>query len=129
MLRIFSFDEPLTLKLRLEGELDRSSLPQYETAVSSAMDQRSGRKLLLDIGDLTLADSAAEEAIVQGSRTELHFVAAVNRSAEVLREEERTECKKRCPWWKRIALLLAEQLGSSTCPVWMKLSRSLNNEG
>lgn len=129
MLRIVSFDEPLTLKLRLEGELDSSSLPQYERAVSSARAQRGGRKLLLDVGDLTLADAAAEEAIVEGSHNELQFVAAVNRTAEVLLEEERRNCQKGCPWWKRIALSLAERFRSSSCPVWMKLSRLLNSEG
>jgi len=129
MLRIFSFDEPLTLKLRLEGELDCSSLPQYETAISAARTQRRGRKLLLDVGDLTLADSAAEEAIVEGSHTELRFVAAVSRTAELLRSEERRECQKRCPWWKRIALFVAERFRLSACPVCMKLSRLLNSEG
>jgi hypothetical protein len=129
MLRIFFFDEPLTLKLRLEGELDSSSLSQYDTAVSSAMAQRGNRRLLLDVKDLTLADSAAEQAIREGSHTELRFVAAVSRTAELLRQEEFTDCQKHCPWWKRIATFLVERFRSFICPVLMKLSRSLNSEG
>ena len=129
MLRIFFFDEPLTLKLRLEGELDSSSLPQYEAAVSSAKAQRHGRKLLLDVNELTLADYSAEQAILEGSQSEIHFVAAVSRVAELLRQEELRECQKKCPWWKRTALFLAERCRASARPVCMKLFRLLNSEG
>ncbi len=128
MLRIFVFDEPFTLKLRMEGELDRASLPRYEAAITSAASKRGNRKLLVDVTDLTISDSAAEQAIVVGSHAEVHFVGAVNRIAEVLHKEEQRECQQRCSLLKKLGFILTEHCRASVRPICVKLYRLLHSE-
>ena len=128
MLRILIFDEPFTLKLRVEGELDRNSLPQYEGAINSATAHRGDRKLLVDVSDLTLMDSAAEQAVIAESHTGVHFVGAANRLAELLHREEERECEQRCSLLKRIGFTLTEHCRASVRPICMKLYRLLHSE-
>jgi hypothetical protein len=127
MLRFFVFDEPFTLKLLLEGELDRASLPQYETALHSAQAERGNRKLLVDLKDLTLADSAAEQALLAGSHSELHFV-PVGKVAELLREQERRDCREQSSFAKKVACFFVGQYESLARPICVKLFRSPYSE-
>lgn len=128
MLRIFVFDEPFTLKLRLEGQLNRGSLPQYEAALASARARRGSRKLLIDAKDLTIADSESEQAIVESSHSEFHFVGAENQIAELLHIEEQRECRQRCSLLKRIGFSVAERCRDSARPICTKLYRLLHSE-
>jgi hypothetical protein len=127
MLRFFVFDEPFTLKLLLEGELDRTSLPQYEATIASAKAERGDRKLLVDVKDLTLADYAAEQALLEESHSELHFVAPAGRIAELLSHQEHRECRKQSSFTKQITCYFAGLCESLMRPA--KLFRSLHPEG
>jgi hypothetical protein len=129
MLRFFIFDEPFTLKVLLEGELDRTTLPQYEAAIASARAERGNRKLLVDVKDLTLADSAAEQALLGENHSELHYVAPAGRIAELLSHREHRECRKQSSFARKITCYFAELCESLTRPICVKLFRSLRPEG
>jgi hypothetical protein len=128
MLRIFLFDEPFTLKLRLEGELDRVSLPQLEAAISLARAKRADRKLLIDVAELTVAGPDAEQALIAGTHAGLHYVGAGKTIAELLRQEEQRDCRRRCTLLKKIGFALTERCRDSTRPLCVKLYRLLHSE-
>jgi ABC-type transporter Mla MlaB component len=128
MLRILVFDEPFTLKLRVEGELSRNTLPRYEEAITWATAHRANRKLLVDVGDLTLLDSAAEHAILTETHSGVYFVGAVSRFAELLRREEQRECEQSCSLLRRIGFALTEHCRASVRPICMKLYRLVRSE-
>jgi hypothetical protein len=129
MLRIFVFDEPFTLKLRVEGELSRASLPQFTAAISSARSNRGDRKLLIDVAGLTVADSDAEQMILRENYTDVHYIGAANRIAELLHEEEQWRCRQRCSLLRKIGFSLTEHCRESTRPLCLKLYRLLHSEG
>lgn len=125
MLRFFHFDEPSILKLLLEGDLNQASLPQYEKTIASAKAERGDRKLLVDVKDLRLADLDAEQALLEGRRSGLQFVAAEGRIAELLSKEERCKCRRQPRFTKRVQCLLTELRESLTRPV--RLARFSQN--
>jgi hypothetical protein len=124
MLRFFVFDEPFTLKLLLEGELDRTAISQYETAISTAKAERGDRKLLVDVKDLTLVDPAAEQTLLGMRLSEMHFVAAEGRIAELLRQQEHRKCQQQPSFTDRIKCFFAELFEAFARP--MVVSRGLN---
>lgn len=63
MLRILVFDEPFSVKLRLEGKLTAQTVPlltQYWAEVRSRL---KGRKAILDLGDVVEVDEAGRHTL------------------------------------------------------------------
>jgi len=127
MLLILTFDEPLTLKLRLEGILDESTLTDFREAIFAAMAARGSRKLRVDVGDLTLKGPLAESAIMQFIGEGVTLVAAVGRLAELIQRHEKRECAAKCTLLQRLVFSLATACNSSPRPICNKLSRLLHN--
>jgi len=128
MLNILIFDEPLTLKLRLEGELDASSVHEFHGAVAAAGRMRGSRRLVVDVGDMTLQGPEAESAILKSRHNGIAFVAATGPFAELIQQQERKECSAKCGLVKRIAFALSCACQSSPRPMCIKLYRRLHSQ-
>jgi len=59
MLRIFVFDEPYTVKLRLEGRLTAETVPLLTQHWAEVRSRLKGRKAILDLGDVVEVDEPA----------------------------------------------------------------------
>jgi len=126
MLRIFVLDEPLTLKLRLEGVLDDISLPEFDAAIAAARAQRGNRRFAADVGNLRVLGAAAQRAILEKKRSGLTFVAAIGSLAELLKQQEQRDCQAQCGLLRRIAFFASRSCESSTRPLCMRLHRLLH---
>ena len=67
MLRIFVFEEPYSVKLRLEGQLTSQTVPVLTQRWADVRSSLKGRKAILDLGDLVEFDDAG--------RSMLHWLA------------------------------------------------------
>jgi hypothetical protein len=56
MLRILVFDEPFSVKLRLEGKLTARTSPQLTARWAEVRSRLRGRKAILDLGDVAEID-------------------------------------------------------------------------
>jgi hypothetical protein len=63
MLRILVFDEPYSVKLRLEGELTDRTAPQLTARWADVQDRLRNRKAILDLGDVVEADETGREML------------------------------------------------------------------
>lgn len=59
MLRIFVFQEPTSVKLRLEGTLTDESVPVLLERWAEVRPRLNGRMAILDLGDVTELDASA----------------------------------------------------------------------
>ncbi len=63
MLRILVFDEPFSVKMRLEGELTNKTTSQLIQHWVEVQDRLRDRKAILDLGDVVEFDEAGREAL------------------------------------------------------------------
>jgi hypothetical protein len=63
MLRILVFDEPYSVKLRLEGELTDRTAPQLTARWADVQDRLRNRKAILDLGDVVEVDKTGREML------------------------------------------------------------------
>jgi ABC-type transporter Mla MlaB component len=63
MLRIFVFEEPFSVKLRLEGELTSQTVPALTQRWADVRSSLKGRKAILDLGDLVEFDEAGRSTL------------------------------------------------------------------
>jgi len=67
MLRIFVFEEPFSVKLRLEGQLTAQTVPMLTQKWAEVHSRLKERKAILDLGDLVEFD--------ESGRSTLHWLA------------------------------------------------------
>jgi hypothetical protein len=67
MLRIFVFEEPFSVKLRLEGQLTSQTVPMLTQKWAEVHSRLKERKAILDLGDLVEFD--------ESGRSTLHWLA------------------------------------------------------
>src|SRR5579863_6532591 len=63
MLRIFVFEEPFSVKLRLEGQLTSQTVPLLTQRWADVRSSLKGRKAILDLGDLNEFDDAGRRTL------------------------------------------------------------------
>jgi anti-anti-sigma regulatory factor len=63
MLRIFVFEEPFSVKLRLEGQLTSQTVPLLTQRWADVRSSLKGRKAILDLGDLNEFDDAGRSTL------------------------------------------------------------------
>jgi anti-anti-sigma regulatory factor len=63
MLRIFVFEEPFSVKLRLEGQLTSQTVPLLTQRWADVRSSLKGRKAILDLGDLVEFDAAGRSTL------------------------------------------------------------------
>ena len=63
MLRIFVFEEPFSVKLRLEGQLTSQTVPLLTQRWADVRSSLKGRKAILDLGDLNEFDEAGRSTL------------------------------------------------------------------
>jgi hypothetical protein len=63
MLRIFLFEEPYSVKLRLEGKLIAPTAPLLTQRWAELRTRLKGRKLVLDLGDVVEIDEAGRQLL------------------------------------------------------------------
>jgi hypothetical protein len=63
MLRIFVFEEPFSVKLRLEGQLTSQTVPLLTQRWADVRSSLKGRKAILDLGDLEEFDDAGRSTL------------------------------------------------------------------
>jgi hypothetical protein len=63
MLRIFVFEEPFSVKLRLEGQLTSQTVPLLTQRWADVRSSLKGRKAILDLGDLKEFDDAGRSTL------------------------------------------------------------------
>jgi hypothetical protein len=63
MLRIFVFEEPFSVKLRLEGALTSQTVPLLTQRWADVKRSLKGRKAILDLGDLVDFDDAGRSTL------------------------------------------------------------------
>ena len=63
MLRIFVFDEPYSVKLRLEGELTAQTVPLLNQRWAEVRSRLKGRKAILDLGDVVAVDESGRHTL------------------------------------------------------------------
>ncbi len=57
MLRVLLFDEPYSVKIRLEGEFTGQEVPELMRQWNRVCGSLRGRKAIFDLGDLSVIDS------------------------------------------------------------------------
>lgn len=128
MFRVLVFEEPSTLKLRLEGELDDATVPLFFRAIVDAKAHQGERRLFIDIGDLAVEDETAESAILDESRAGVTFVATSGRIAELLSQQEQRDCSENCGILRRVAYALSLRCQSSSRPLCARIYHLLHSE-
>lgn len=63
MLRIFVFDEPYSVKLRLEGRLTAETVPLLSQHWAEVRSRLKGRKATLDLGDVIEVDETGRHML------------------------------------------------------------------
>jgi ABC-type transporter Mla MlaB component len=63
MLRILVFEEPYSVKLRLEGKLTDQTVPQLTRSWAEVRSRLRGRKAILDLGDVVEVDQAGRRML------------------------------------------------------------------
>ena len=63
MLRIFVFDEPYSVKLRLEGRLTAQTVLLLTQRWAEVRSRLKGRKAILDLGDMVEVDETGRHAL------------------------------------------------------------------
>lgn len=63
MLRIFVFEEPYSVKLRLEGQLTSQTVPMLTQRWADVRGSLKGRRAILDLGDLNEFDDAGRSLL------------------------------------------------------------------
>ena len=63
MLRIFVFEEPFSVKLRLEGQLTSQTVPLLTQRWADVRSSLKGRRAILDLGDLVEFDDAGRSTL------------------------------------------------------------------
>jgi ABC-type transporter Mla MlaB component len=63
MLRVLVFEEPFSVKLRLEGKLTSQTAPVLAKQWASVRGGLKGRKAILDLGDVPEVDAAGRSAL------------------------------------------------------------------
>ena len=63
MLRILVFDEPYSVKLRLEGKLTAQTVPVLTQRWAEVRSRLKGRKAILDLGDVVEVDETGRHAL------------------------------------------------------------------
>ncbi len=63
MLRILVFEEPYSVKLRLEGNLTDQTVPQLTRRWAEVRSRLRGRKAILDLGDVVEVDEAGRRTL------------------------------------------------------------------
>ncbi|MFZ0897677.1 MAG: hypothetical protein WB616_01400 [Candidatus Sulfotelmatobacter sp.] len=63
MLRILVFDEPYSVKLRLEGKLPAQTAPQLTQRWAEVRSRIKGRKAILDLGDVVEFDETGRRTL------------------------------------------------------------------
>ena len=63
MLRIFVFDEPYTVKFRLEGRLTAQTVPLLTQHWAEVRSGLKGRKAILDLGDVVEVDETGRRTL------------------------------------------------------------------
>ncbi len=63
MLRILVFEEPYSVKLRLEGELTDQTAPQLTLRWAEVRSRLKDRKAILDLGDVVNVDEAGRSML------------------------------------------------------------------
>ena len=63
MLRILVFEEPFSVKLRLEGQLTDKTAPQLTQRWGEVRERLKNRKAILDLGDVVEVDNAGREML------------------------------------------------------------------
>ena len=63
MLRIFVFEEPFSVKLRLEGALTSQTVPLLTQRWADVKSGLKGRRAILDLGDLAEFDEAGQSTL------------------------------------------------------------------
>jgi ABC-type transporter Mla MlaB component len=63
MLRILVFDEPFSVKLRLEGELTGQTAPQLTQRWAEVRGRLRDRRAILDLGDVVKVDEAGRDIL------------------------------------------------------------------
>jgi len=63
MLRILVFDEPFSVKLRLEGELTDETTPQLTQRWAEVRSRLRDRKAILDLGDVVKVDDSGRHLL------------------------------------------------------------------
>lgn len=127
MLRILTFDEPTTLKLRFEGQLDELSRLDFRRALASAEIARGSRKLLLDVGNLVLDGTESERTFLSSRPPGAIVVDATGRIAQLLQEQEQQECNESCGLLRRVAFALSTICQSSSRFFCAKVYRLLHS--
>ena len=63
MLRILVFDEPFSVKLRLEGELTDETAPQLTERWAEVRSRLKDRRAILDLGDVVKVDESGRHLL------------------------------------------------------------------
>ena len=63
MLRIFVFEEPYSVKLRLEGQLTTQTVPMLTQRWADVRSSLKGRRAILDLGDLNEFDDSGRSLL------------------------------------------------------------------
>ena len=63
MLRILVFDEPFSVKMRLEGELTNETTPQFTQRWAEVRSRLRDRKAILDLGDVVKVDDSGRHLL------------------------------------------------------------------
>jgi len=63
MLRILVFDEPFSVKMRLEGELTDETTPQLTQRWAEVRSRLRDRRAILDLGDVIKVDQAGRQLL------------------------------------------------------------------
>ena len=63
MLRIVVFDEPFSVKLRLEGELTDETTPQLTQRWAEVRSRLRDRRAILDLGDVSKMDESGRQLL------------------------------------------------------------------
>jgi anti-anti-sigma regulatory factor len=126
MLRVLVFEEPFSVKLRLEGKLTSQTAPVLAKQWAKVRGALKGRKAILDLGDVPEVDAAGRstlhELATAGAQVgyahpklrslideileDVRGISPLRAFVKRLREAVRSREANQSEWWTRLCAML-----------------------
>jgi ABC-type transporter Mla MlaB component len=126
MLRVLVFEEPFSVKLRLEGKLTSQTAPVLAKQWASVRGGLKGRKAILDLGDVPEVDAAGRStlhelatagaqvgyahpklrALIEEILEDVRGISPLRAFVKRLREALQSQDASRSAWWARLCAML-----------------------
>jgi len=118
MLRISVFEEPLSVKIRVEGTLDPADEAQLAESLRRTAELGDKRRLLADVGDVDSDDAFTLSALSRMEEQGFELVTPQPKLSALLTRQASADCKQHCTWSQKLLYWIA---GVECCiPRWIR---------